>query len=122
MARSRPTATDGMRPQTGCFRLERLPGGACTHWKTPPCHGAHPEQPLVVRGEEDPVRRQQFPGNVEKDPLALFRPPWHRDFERDLAGPAENTVEPAIAFVEKGCDVPADLDQRRQRARAHCRI
>src|SRR5580692_10901076 len=29
-----------------CFRLERLPGGACTHWKTPPCHGAHPRQTL----------------------------------------------------------------------------
>src|ERR1700722_20180813 len=26
---------------SGCFRLERLPGGACTHWKAPPCHGAH---------------------------------------------------------------------------------
>src|SRR5271169_4147148 len=25
---------------SGCFRLERLPGGACTHWKAPPCHGA----------------------------------------------------------------------------------
>ena len=24
------------------FRLERLPGGACTHWKAPPLHGAHP--------------------------------------------------------------------------------
>jgi hypothetical protein len=24
----------------GCFRLERWPGGPCTHWKTPPCHGA----------------------------------------------------------------------------------
>jgi transposase len=23
-------------------RLERLPGGACTHWKAPPLHGAHP--------------------------------------------------------------------------------
>jgi SNF2 family DNA or RNA helicase len=27
---------------SGCFRLERLPGGACTHWKAPPLHGAHP--------------------------------------------------------------------------------
>src|SRR5207237_4610705 len=27
---------------SGCFRLERLPGGACTHWKAPPFHGAHP--------------------------------------------------------------------------------
>ena len=26
------------------LRLERLPGGACTHWKAPPCHGAHPER------------------------------------------------------------------------------
>jgi hypothetical protein len=27
-------------PHSGCFRLERSPGGACTHWKAPPCHGA----------------------------------------------------------------------------------
>src|SRR6476661_3194767 len=47
MARSRPTVTDGMRPQTGCFRLERLPGGACTHWKAPPCHGAHPMKTII---------------------------------------------------------------------------
>jgi len=24
------------------------PGGACTHWKAPPCHGAHPKQTLAV--------------------------------------------------------------------------
>src|SRR5712675_466300 len=29
---------------SGCFRLERSPGGACTHWKTPPFHGARHEQ------------------------------------------------------------------------------
>ena len=23
---------------SGCFRLERLPGGTCTHWKVPPFH------------------------------------------------------------------------------------
>ena len=22
------------------------PGGACTHWKAPPCHGAHPKRPF----------------------------------------------------------------------------
>jgi len=27
-------------------RLERLPGGTCTHWKAPPCHGAHPTRTL----------------------------------------------------------------------------
>jgi hypothetical protein len=26
---------------SGCFRLGRSPGGARTHWKAPPCHGAH---------------------------------------------------------------------------------
>ena len=26
---------------SGCFQLERSPGGALTHWKAPPCHGAH---------------------------------------------------------------------------------
>jgi hypothetical protein len=31
------------------FRLERLPGGTCTHWKAPPCHGAHPSETFVVR-------------------------------------------------------------------------
>src|SRR6266849_4740547 len=29
---------------SGCFRLERLPGGTCTHWKAPPFHGAHPQR------------------------------------------------------------------------------
>ena len=34
---------------SGSFRLEHLPGGTCTHWNTPPFHGAHPERPLVPR-------------------------------------------------------------------------
>src|SRR5262245_48197105 len=33
---------------SGCFRLERLPGGICTHWKAPPCHGARQKQPVHV--------------------------------------------------------------------------
>jgi len=28
---------------SGYFRLEHLPGGACTHWKAPPFHGARHE-------------------------------------------------------------------------------
>jgi hypothetical protein len=35
---------------SGCFRLERLPGGACTHWKAPPCHGAHVKRTLRLAG------------------------------------------------------------------------
>src|SRR6516225_5812259 len=26
------------------------PGGPCTHWKAPPCHGAHPLRTLSLRG------------------------------------------------------------------------
>ena len=33
---------------SGRFRLERLPGGACTHWKAPPWHGAHVNRTLRV--------------------------------------------------------------------------
>ena len=33
---------------SGCFRLERSPGGACTHWKAPPWHGAHVRQTLRI--------------------------------------------------------------------------
>ena len=33
---------------SGCFRLERSPGGACTHWKAPPSHGAHVLLPLRI--------------------------------------------------------------------------
>src|SRR5262249_46846988 len=24
------------------------PGGACTHWKAPPCHGAHPQRHIAL--------------------------------------------------------------------------
>src|SRR5208337_4418251 len=33
---------------SGCFRLERSPGGACTHWKAPPSHGARKKQPFTA--------------------------------------------------------------------------
>jgi hypothetical protein len=32
----------------GCFRRERSPGGPCTHWKAPPCHGARGMRTLIV--------------------------------------------------------------------------
>ena len=33
---------------SGCFRLERLPGGTLTHWKAPPSHGAHVKRTLPI--------------------------------------------------------------------------
>src|SRR5260370_16350116 len=41
---------------SGSFRLEHLPGGTFTHWKTPPLHGAHPEPPVVSVGFPPPYR------------------------------------------------------------------
>src|SRR6516165_5607127 len=32
----------------GWFRLKRLPGGACTHWKAPPFRGAREQQTLAL--------------------------------------------------------------------------
>ena len=37
---------------SGCFRLERSPGGACTHWKAPPCHGARKKRSFPDRVSE----------------------------------------------------------------------
>jgi hypothetical protein len=45
---------------SGCFRLERLPGGACTHWKAPPCHGAHVKRPLRIAAAEVAVEGRAF--------------------------------------------------------------
>ena len=36
---------------SGCFRLERSPGGICTHWKAPPCHGAQVKRTFGDRRE-----------------------------------------------------------------------
>src|SRR6516162_6036704 len=44
---------------SGCFRLERSPGGACTHWKAPPSHGAHPERSLLEASSREPAREWQ---------------------------------------------------------------
>ena len=32
---------------SGCFRLERSPGGTCTHWKAPPSHGARKKRSFL---------------------------------------------------------------------------
>jgi hypothetical protein len=36
---------------SGCFRLERMPGGTCTHWKAPPCtaHGTRNHLKLLFQ-------------------------------------------------------------------------
>ena len=36
---------------SGCFQLERSPGGACTHWKAPPSHGAQVDRTFVIASD-----------------------------------------------------------------------
>jgi len=38
--------------------LERVPGGACTHWEAPPLHGARHQETFVRR------RPRRFPGGL----------------------------------------------------------
>src|ERR1700675_3782751 len=49
---------------SGCFRLERSPGGACTHWKAPPCHGAHPEPTFMIAAADGQIGRKRTFGYV----------------------------------------------------------
>ena len=47
---------------SGCFRLERSPGGACTRWKAPPCHGARGERSFAEPcPNSEVVPRGSFP-------------------------------------------------------------
>jgi hypothetical protein len=45
---------------SGCFRLERPPGGTCTHWKAPPSHGARSDPPRVLSEERTAVTPHAF--------------------------------------------------------------
>ena len=45
---------------SGCFRLERSPGGIFTHRKAPPLHGAHPIRSLSCCVPRDRAPRADF--------------------------------------------------------------
>src|ERR1700722_16954550 len=55
---------------SGCFRLERLPCGICTHWKAPPFHGARQSLTLAVGYSITSSARMSVAGKVE----AAWRP------------------------------------------------
>ena len=56
----RPRAPRRHADCSDCFRLERLPGGVCTHWKAPPLHGARHNRSLVGQaGREHAVVRSK---------------------------------------------------------------
>ena len=80
---------------SGCFRLERLPGGACTHWKAPPCHGAHVKrtlgigQPASHLGGEGPLAERREWGIA------------------GVQGPSGKGLAPAVLRVWRGDQLPA---------------
>ena len=54
------------------------PGGACTHWKAPPCHGAHPLQ-TVKAGSEPPRLDRRVRGSAAR------QSGWEREARQTIA-------------------------------------
>ena len=80
---------------SGCFRLERSPGGTCTHWKAPPSHGARKERSIRPRRLEiHPKRtspcRSRYGRKAPKSGLSRSSPRGRASSgegrERDLRG------------------------------------
>src|SRR5208337_3533807 len=74
---------------SGCFRLERSPGGACTHWKAPPSHGARRVE--VWRGDVRLSMSVSAPfvwRCLSGSAVAPFPHPAHRTGQADFPHPA----------------------------------
>src|SRR5260221_9772835 len=51
---------------SGCFRLERMPGGTCTHWKAPPCtaHGTSNRHACCCCGSSSTAEARRASGAI----------------------------------------------------------
>ena len=56
---------------SGCFRLERLAGWGCTHWKAPPCHGAHVKRTFRIAARASPWNKE-FSRRRKRRPRGCF--------------------------------------------------
>ena len=54
---------------SGCFRLERSPGGAYTHWKAPPSHTAHANSGRSISARR---ARPEVQGRAQRRVHALY--------------------------------------------------
>ena len=96
---------------SGCFRLERSPGGTCTHWKAPPSHGARKQQTFatvsqtpVVAVEEavarhwprrHPARHSPRPSRGESH----SRPSWRGDHSDGIRDIVRRLITNPVSFV-----------------------
>src|SRR6476659_6729818 len=96
---------------SGCFRLERSPGGALTHWKAPPSQGARRVE--VWRGD---VRLSMSVAALfvwrclNGSAVAPFPHPAHRTGQADLPHPAlgqDVTPSPTTGRAQAGSGVRA---------------
>jgi hypothetical protein len=74
---------------SGCFRLERSPGGTCTHWKAPPSHGARRVE--MWRGDVRLSMSVSAPfvwRCLSGSAVAPFPHPAHRTGQADFPHPA----------------------------------
>ena len=72
--------------RSGCFRLERLPGGACTHWKAPPCHGAHVNRTLRIAAVDVAFgRKARLHGSLREGPECAPKPLFQWEGEKGFA-------------------------------------
>src|ERR1700720_2076454 len=61
------------------------PGGACTHWKAPPCHGAHP---LRTFGAAYQIENPAAPGLSQSDGAYVSRR-GHREILQERNAPLQ---------------------------------
>ena len=93
-----------------------LPGGACTHWKAPPCHGAVESGCGAVAVARTYLFSAPFVWRcLTGSDLAPFPHPAHRTGHADLPHPAlgqDLTPSPTTGRAQAGSDVRARSARR----------
>jgi len=85
---------------SGCFRLERSPGGARTHWKAPPSHGAR-EIAGIQRQRPESIKLTRRGESERECSAQALRHPQAPLCHRQEHHPA---VRRKRAAIKRGCD------------------
>jgi hypothetical protein len=78
------------------------PGGACTHWKAPPCHGAHVERTLPAMAVDVAIGRNPAFGdrdaNGKNAQIAVIHGPRGERVKSTLSGPSRSVLGTAGVY------------------------